>query len=256
LPPSATMRAALELNSNDGVYQQLRKNGDDHVAYAKMILDRCGDDKDVEDIVEWGLHSICMDGGGDLRSEQEVFDRIDAIKSNFDEAREVAKDFPGFMPRFRMSMFGLNGGALPKGAIRRMAEVVEHADFSKIAKLNSFSCSGTILHAIDQLRHTAERIASVDNYKDGDFDATERNAYRQIVQTMAVLKAGPAAQARIKKAIYGRAGRQAAVILDRRRAYLGRDPDFALIFRRISGCLPQLCLDAHVRVINAHRRVE
>ena len=98
-----------------------------------------------------------------------------------------------------------------------MAEAVERADFSKIAKLNSFSDSGAILKAIDQLRNTANPIADVSKYKGGVIDTVDYNAYRKIVEAMAVLKAGPAAQARIRNAMHSMACRHAAVILDRLR---------------------------------------
>ena len=203
-------------NLNSSVHRQLTENGVDTVEYARKIRERCGGDKDVEDIVEWGLRGICMDSIGDLRDEQEVFDMIDAIKRNFAEAREVEKKYRGFMAEFSAAMYGLNGGALPDGTLRRMAEAVERADFSKIAKLNSFSDSGAILQAIDQLRQTAESIADVGNYKEGDIDTVDYNAYRKIVEAMAVLKAGPAALARIRNAAHSMAYRQAAVILDTR----------------------------------------
>ena len=202
-------------NLNTSVHRKITEDGGDPVAYARKIRERCGGDKDVEDVVEWGLRSICMDDIGDLRDEQEVFDRIDAIKSNFAEAREVAKTFPGFMAEFTAAMYGLNGGALPEGTLRSMAVAVERADFSKIAKLNSFSDSGAILQAIDQLRHTAEPIADVSKYKAGVIDTVDYNAYRKIVEAMAVLKAGPAALARIRNAVNSMAFRYAAVILDR-----------------------------------------
>ena len=202
-------------NLNTTVYRKVTEDGGDSVEYARKIRERCGGDKDVEDIVEWGLRGICMDDIGDMRDEQEVFNRIDAIKSNFAEAREVAKTFPGFMPEFTAAMYGLNGGAMPEGTLKRMAEAVERADFSKIAKLNSFSDSGAILKAIDQLRHTAEPIANVSRYKGGVVDTVDYNAYRKIVEAMAVLKAGPAAVARIRNAMHSMACRHAAVILDR-----------------------------------------
>lgn len=203
------------------VHNELVAKGRDPVAYAKDIRAQCGGDKDLEDIVAMGLRTICGTGANELRSDEAVAKKIAALKENLAEAREVEQKFPGFMDQFREAMFDMGGAAMPKGAIKRMAEGVERTDFSKVTKLNSFSGCGSILQAVDQLRMACDRIANPwqlfpDKQDDIMFGGGEYRACRRIVQSLATLKAGPAAHARIANAMRGTAAREAAFVLETR----------------------------------------
>lgn len=224
--------------NNSFVSDELVRQGRDPIAYAKHIRELCGGDKDLEDIVEMGLRNICATGENELRSDEAVERKIAAIKDNLDEAREVEKKFPGFMDEFREAMFDLGGGALPKGSIQQMAEGIEQADLSKLAKLNSFSGCGSILRAVDQLRTVCDHVANpwrIFPEEQGEgimFRGPEYNACHRIGMTLAVLKAGPAARVRIANAVQGTAYREAAYVLEVRMSeaesdllYQGREQD-------------------------------
>jgi len=227
LPPDEAFAAHLyDLDDKRGgsatfVHNELVAKGRDPVAYAKNIREQCGGDKDLEDIVAMGLRNICGTGANELRGDETVAKKIAALKENLAEAREVEKKFPGFMDQFREAMFDMGGAAMPKGAIKRMAEAVAQTDFSKLAKLNSFSGCGSILQAVDQLRMACDRIANPwqlfpDKQEDIMFGGGEYRACRRIVQSLATLKAGPAAHARIANAMRGTAAREAAFVLETR----------------------------------------
>lgn len=227
LTPDEAFAAHLyDLDGNRGgsasfVQNELVAKGRDPVAYAKDIRAQCGGDKDLEDIVAMGLRTICGTGANELRPDETVAKKIAALKDNVAEAREVEKKFPGFMDQFREAMFDMAGAAMPKGAIKRMAEAVAQADFSKVSRLNSFSGCGSVLQAVDQLRVACDHIANPwkifpDKQEDIMFGGGEYRACRRIVQSLAVLKAGPAAHARIANAMRGAAAREAAFVLETR----------------------------------------
>jgi hypothetical protein len=121
-------------------------------------------------------------------------------------------------------MCNLAGGALPKGAITRMAASAAQADLSKLSKLNSFSGPGAILAAIDQLRIATDKHANpwkifVDvPGMQGEImpGGPEQAACRQMFQALAITKAGPAARIGIANAVRGTAYRKAALILSER----------------------------------------
>lgn len=204
------------------VRDELIKQNRDPVAYAKHIRELCGGDKDLEDIVEYGLRAICESGQNELRTEEAVAAKIAAIRDNLAEAREVNERFPGFYADVVDALYELNGVAFPRGTISRMAEEAGRADFSKLAKLNSFSGPGAIIEAIDQLREATYRLGDAGEAFPGRRDdllpnGPEEFVCRRIVQAVAMAKAGPAARARIANAVNGTACREAAFILETRK---------------------------------------
>lgn len=204
---------------NSFVPKELAKQGRDTIAYARQIRELCGGDADLEDIVELGLRNICGTGDNKLRPDETVAKKIAALKDNLAEAREVEKQYPGFLVEFREAMYDMAGAAMPKGSIKRLAEAAGRADFSKLAKLSSFSDCGTILLAIDQLRIACDQLANpwqIFSERKNDImdNGPEYKACRRIVQAIAVTKAGPAARQRIANAVNGTAFRQAAFVLE------------------------------------------
>lgn len=230
LPPDEAFAAHLfnldthNATNNSAVHSFLVEKGRNPVEYAKWIRGLCGGDRDLEEIVETGLRNICATGANDLRDDAKVEAKIAAIKDNLDEAREVEKNFPGFLPEFREAMCNLAGDAMPKGSIARLAEAAARTDLSKLAKLNSFSGPCAILEAIDQLRIATDRNADAKTIFAGDPrkledmmpNGPEEMACRQIFWGLALAKAGPAARIGIANAVHGTAYRKAALILQER----------------------------------------
>jgi hypothetical protein len=203
------------------VHDELVAQKRDPVAYAKHIRELCGGDKDLEDIVEYGLRAICESGQNELRTEEAVAAKIAGIRENLAEAREVDRRFPGFYADVVDTLYELNGVAFPRGAIARMAEAAGRADFSKLAKLNSFSGPGAIIEAVEQLREATYRLGNAGEVfpqRRGELmpNGPEEFVCRRIVQAVAMAKAGPAARARIANAVHGTACREAAYILEMR----------------------------------------
>ena len=227
LPPDEAFAAKLFnldehiLPNSARVREELISLKRDPVAYAKWIRGLCGGDKDLEDIVEFGLRNICVNGEGDLRADDAVEKKIAALRENVAEAREVEAKFPGFMAEFREAMFTLAGSAMPKGSVKAIAEAAERADVSKLAKLNSFSGPGSILVAVDQLRlaldkHANPWIIFADKADEVMLNGAEHVACHRLFEAVAVSKAGPAVRARIANAVRTLACRQAGFILETR----------------------------------------
>ena len=150
-------------------------------------------------------------------------------------------------------MFVLSGSALPKGSIRRMVEEAERADFSKLAKLNSFSCPATILLALDQARSETGRIANPRLYfqNEEDANAPEMEACRRIVMAIAVSKAGPAVRARIDNAVHGKNYLYALAILETRQA----EASAPNIYRGNEKACRELLFDEEIRTLNDVARI-
>ena len=122
-------------------------------ALSKTVYDAivsCGGDVDAMEAIATSVTGICISGSGELRSEEAVLTKIEAIKSNFRELREVAKGNDTAYQLGKGGIVALRGKSMPEGAFRAMAEAAKKADVSTIRRLNAQSSSATINRAILQ----------------------------------------------------------------------------------------------------------
>ena len=96
------------------------------------------------------MTGICISGSCELRSDEAILGKIEAIKSNFRELREVAKGNDTVYQLGKGGILALRGKSMPEGAFRAMAEAAKKADVSTIRRLNAQSSSATINRAILQ----------------------------------------------------------------------------------------------------------
>ena len=122
-------------------------------ALSKTVYDAivsCGDDVDAMEAIATSVTGICLSGSGELRSEEAILAKIEAIKSNFRELREVTKGNDTAYQLGKGAILALRGKSMPEDAFRAMAEAAKKADVSTIRRLNAQSGPVTINRALLQ----------------------------------------------------------------------------------------------------------
>lgn len=122
-------------------------------AVSKTVCDAivsCGDDVDAMETIATSVTGICLSGNGELRNEEDILAKIEALKSNFRELREVAKDNDAAYKFGKETLITLGGKSMPEGAFRAMADAAKQVDVSTIRRLKAQTDSVTINRAMFQ----------------------------------------------------------------------------------------------------------
>lgn len=81
----------------------------------------CGDDEDAMEAVVENIFGICVAGSNALRTEEMIRAKIEAIKDNFRELREVADGDAALFKIGKIAITNLAGKSFPAGAFRKLA---------------------------------------------------------------------------------------------------------------------------------------
>lgn len=118
----------------------------------------CGDDADAMDAVAENIFFICVAGDNALRPEETIRAKVEAIKANFRELREVAGGDPGLFEIGKISIKNLAGKSVPEGAFRALVAAARKADVSTIKRLRADTGPVTINRALLQFFRNFEEI--------------------------------------------------------------------------------------------------
>lgn len=130
-------------------------------ALSKTVRDAiasCGDDVDAMDTIASSIFDICIAGNNDVRSEEAILEKVDAIKSNFRELREVTKGNRVAFDIGRDAIKNLKGKSMPEGAFRAMVEAAKQVDVSTIGRLKASTGPVTINRAMLQFFRNYDEI--------------------------------------------------------------------------------------------------
>ena len=131
-------------------------------ALTKTVRDAiasCGDDVDAMETIADSVFDICVAGNNELRGEEAIRAKTDAIKANFRELREVAAGNGALYGIGKVAIMNLKGGSFPEGSFRALAEAAGNADMSVIKRLKGNTGPVTINRAMLQFFRNFDEIA-------------------------------------------------------------------------------------------------
>ncbi len=117
------------------------------------------------------VFDLCVAGNGELRGEEAIRAKIDGIKANFRELREVAAGNGALFAIGKVSIMNLKGGSFPAGTFRTLAEAAGKADMSVVKRLKGNTGPVTINRAMLQFFGNFDKIAT----KTGLVDAFKKD---------------------------------------------------------------------------------
>ena len=167
----------------------------------RNIIESCIDNPDLLDIVVNNMDSILVGGDGKYRSEASIKKRIDNLKDNFAELRELAKDNPSVLEPGKFFIAAMNGKAIPKGMIRTIVQEVKKVPIKEMAKLSASSSGYGIHKAMNQFRNGINDImnkADVENAMDG---TDEKVACRDFAVQLIMARCGKGAPRKMQAAL-------------------------------------------------------
>ena len=177
-----------------------------------MILDalrRCSDNDDAVQVVAANIGTLLVNNGAELRSLQQVRERVDAISANFAELKALAQDNPAVYEAGKRLMAGLGGKALPPGTIGKLVAAATNTPIDAIRKLSSRSSGLAIHRAVTQLRDGLVRTMDASGAEQATGGPEEKQACRNFVAALMMARCG----ARTVRAMQG-AFRGGPAILD------------------------------------------
>ena len=130
-------------------------------ALSKTVRDAiasCGDDVDAMEAIADSVFDICVAGNNELRGEEAIRAKTDAIKANFRELRKVAAGNGALFGIGKVSIMNLKGKSFPEGAFRTLAETAKKADVSVIKRLKASTGPVTINRAMLQFFRSYDEI--------------------------------------------------------------------------------------------------
>jgi len=176
-------------------------------ALTKTVQDAivsCGDGTDAMDVIAENIFDICVAGNNALRSEETIRAKVEAIKANFRELREVAGGDPGLFEIGKISIKNLAGKSVPDGALRALVAAARKADVSTIKRLQADTGPVTINRALlqffrdfDEILHKAGLLAAVAD------DATMLTGFQNFIGAAMLARFGTAKLHAIQEALTG-----------------------------------------------------
>ena len=151
-PPEARARAV-------GAYQKAGDEPWKADALVAAAFRACGGDADVRAIVMDNLDLIFVAPDATLRSEDAVRRRVEALRTNFAELRQLAANDPELLAQGKAMLAMLHGKTLPAGLIRRLVQAAWELPTGDLRGLSGRSRGMAIHRAVVQLYRNADRAA-------------------------------------------------------------------------------------------------
>ena len=158
-----------------------------------MILDalrRCSDNDDAVQVVAANIGTLLVNNGAELRTLQQVRERVDAISANFAELKALAQDNPAVYEAGKRLMAGLGGKALPPGTIGKLVAAAANAGIDSLRRLSSRSSGLAIHRAVTQLRDGLVRAMDASGAEQATGGPEEKQACRNFVAALMMARCG------------------------------------------------------------------
>ena len=111
----------------------------------KAVISSCVENPDVLPIVVKNMDALLVSGDGQLRSTEAVLDKIDNIKANFSELKEVSKKNPAILAAGKKCITELKGKSFPQGVITELVQAASTLPIDDFSRLSA-SSSGIDFH--------------------------------------------------------------------------------------------------------------
>jgi hypothetical protein len=158
-----------------------------------IILDalrRCSDNDDAVQVVAANIGTLLVNNGAELRTLQQVRERVDAISANFAELKALAQDNPAVYEAGKRLMAGLGGKALPPGTIGKLVAAAANTPIDAIRKLSSRSSGLAIHRAVTQLRDGLVRTMDASGAEQATGGPEEKQACRNFIAALMMARCG------------------------------------------------------------------
>lgn len=183
-------------------------------ALVKNVLEMCGDDFEVKDIVAKNIYNVCVNGASKLRTQEQIKEKIDAIRANFAEIRKAADGNAAIENAGRIFMDGLAGKSVKPGLVGQLIKVAGEMSTGSFSTLNDSSTPAQIMKGVIDIRDAVNEL--MNDTKIGDYleGADELSAARDMVAMLALAKIPSARLASISAALSSEKANMAVAILD------------------------------------------
>ena len=161
--------------------------GNDNAAAKTVIRDmlaHCGDDFDLKEIVSSCITDISITATSQVRSPEQIKEKIDAIADNFRELRELSKDNPAVYEAGKRMMSALKGKSLPPGTIAKLVAEAANAKITAVRKLSPRASGIEIHRAVTEFRDNLMNIMTSSDAETAASGAPEKQACRNFISTL------------------------------------------------------------------------
>lgn len=167
----------------------------------RNIIANSIDDPDLLDIIVNNMDGILVGGDAKLRSTASVQKKIDALKANFTELRELAKTNPSVLEPGKALITSMNGKSLPQGLIGKMLEATKSVPIKALANLSASSSAEGIHKAINQFRDAINDVMNQSNAENLVEGSDEKTPCRDFAFTLILARCGKGTARKIQAAL-------------------------------------------------------
>ena len=160
-------------------------------ALIKDVLEICGDDFDLKEIVSKRIYSVCVNGAGALRTPEQLSARIDGIRANLNEIREAAGGNATIEKAGLYFMDSLHGKSFAPGVVGKIVKAAMAMDIGSFANLTPSSTPVQILKGVIDMRDAVSKLMNDEKLGDHLEGADEFTSVREFVGMVALAKIPP-----------------------------------------------------------------
>ena len=160
----------------------------------------CNGNADAMDIVKAHISKIVYTGTSDLRTTEQVQEKVDALVANLNELKTATKKNPGIYAAGKDLLMDI-GKALPKGVLTKLAQAANELPVDSLRKLSG-STSGMAMHkTLMQLYKTLNKAMVSSGAEKLMEGAEELQPARQFLVTAMLSRVSKSALGKIRGAI-------------------------------------------------------
>ena len=154
----STALAAAQANAPDA-YRKAGPQGKAQLdALIAGIVERYMDEPDMIAVIIKNMDHILVGGDSRLRSADSVQQRMDNLRANYRELKEVAKNNPAALKAGLDFLDGLNGKSLPQGVIGKLIQASAKVPIKNFASLSASSSAMEIHKGVKQFMEDVNSV--------------------------------------------------------------------------------------------------
>ena len=167
----------------------------------RNIIASCIDNPDLLAVVSNNMDSILVSGDGNPRTEAGIEKKINDLKTNYAELRELAKKNPSVLELGKAMIASLNGKSLPRGLIGKLMEAAQAVPIKALTNLSASSSAHDIHKAVTQFLKIVNDVMNetdAENLMDG---SDEKVPCRDFALALVMARCGKSAVRKMQAAL-------------------------------------------------------
>ena len=234
-----------------GVLSKLTEQGVNPEQRLSDILGCCGDDDELKEfLIDHGLvPGLCIGGDNKPRKLAKIQEKIDGLKENLQEIRDIQIAFPGSASVLKHGLAELTGSTFPKGMLRDMAALVGGVKFTRAPRMHALMKVENLFAGMLDFSKAESDVMKKLNVRERFAQAGDAGGggpQTQFVRTCAVglllSKLGPGFVSRLPNIFQGKQFQTMQSYLDQTKAQLKFDSGYADLPPGTSQALEELDL--------------